>query len=185
MKEFSNGEFDITITSPPYGDNHTTVPYGEFSYLPMKWINSSDLDLEGWEFDYCSSIDNHSMGGSKKKKVTNSENYELIEPFLDKICNRKKSKVEGFFADYFDALEEIVRITDKNIALTLGNRTVDRVKINLSDITKTFIERRGFSISDETTRTIPVKRIPSKTSIVDHEPVDSITKEFMMVFSSD
>ena len=36
------GAHDLIVTSPPYGDNNTTVPYGQYSYLPLQWI-----DLEG------------------------------------------------------------------------------------------------------------------------------------------
>ena len=31
---------DLICTSPPYGDNHTTVTYGQFSILPLLWIIS-------------------------------------------------------------------------------------------------------------------------------------------------
>lgn len=40
---------DVLMTSPPYGDNRTTVPYGQHSYLPLMWIDRADLppgDLE-------------------------------------------------------------------------------------------------------------------------------------------
>lgn len=48
---------DLTITSPPYGDNGTTVPYGQFSSLALFWIDAKDLKLEGWELDNYSKID--------------------------------------------------------------------------------------------------------------------------------
>src|SRR5690606_9644856 len=35
--------FDILVTSPPYGDNATTVPYGQHSYLPLQWISLEDI----------------------------------------------------------------------------------------------------------------------------------------------
>lgn len=45
--------------------------------------------------------------------------------------------------DYFKVLDNICRVTNKYIVLTLGNRTVDRVKIDLNDITKkVYIEQR-------------------------------------------
>lgn len=40
---------DVLMTSPPYGDNRTTVPYGQHSFLPLMWIDRTDLppgDLE-------------------------------------------------------------------------------------------------------------------------------------------
>jgi site-specific DNA-methyltransferase (cytosine-N4-specific) len=40
---------DVLMTSPPYGDNRTTVPYGQHSFLPLMWIERADIvagDLE-------------------------------------------------------------------------------------------------------------------------------------------
>src|SRR5690606_11058268 len=36
--------FDLLVTSPPYGDNKTTVTYGQYSYLPLQWIDLKDID---------------------------------------------------------------------------------------------------------------------------------------------
>ena len=37
IKKEKNDSIDIIITSPPYGDNPTTVPYGQFSYLQLSF----------------------------------------------------------------------------------------------------------------------------------------------------
>lgn len=34
---------DALMTSPPYGDNRTTVPYGQHAFLPLMWIDRADL----------------------------------------------------------------------------------------------------------------------------------------------
>jgi len=183
MKDFCDKEFDMTITSPPYGDNGTTVPYGQFSSLQLRWIDSRDLELEGWEMENYSSIDRKSLGGSQTRGLTVDE-VSILEPYLSKIDVKKHAKVKRFFADYFDAMGEIARVTKTHIAITLGNRTVDRVKIDLVDVTKTFFESKGFSVSDELNREIPSKRIPSKTSSVRSKPVESITKEVIVIFSN-
>lgn len=44
-KILSNEKFDLLVSSPPYGDNHTTVTYGQTSYLPLQWIDPKDLDI--------------------------------------------------------------------------------------------------------------------------------------------
>ena len=33
-----DGEVDLIITSPPYGDSRSTVAYGQFSRLPLQWV---------------------------------------------------------------------------------------------------------------------------------------------------
>ena len=46
---------DLLMTSPPYGDNHTTVTYGQASYLPLQWIDRSDISwlrLRGLRREY-------------------------------------------------------------------------------------------------------------------------------------
>ncbi|WP_445945868.1 hypothetical protein [Shewanella sp.] len=44
LRNKSKQKFDLLISSPPYGDNSTTVTYGQFSYLPLQWIDLSDIN---------------------------------------------------------------------------------------------------------------------------------------------
>lgn len=41
--KWSAADHQVLVTSPPYGDNQTTIPYGQFSYLAMRWIPMEDL----------------------------------------------------------------------------------------------------------------------------------------------
>ena len=50
---------DLVITSPPYGDSHTTVAYGQYSRLSSEWLS---LIAE-------ENIDNKSMGGSPMREI--------------------------------------------------------------------------------------------------------------------
>ncbi|MBN2153869.1 MAG: hypothetical protein JW839_20595 [Candidatus Lokiarchaeota archaeon] len=38
MEGIPDGSIDLVVTSPPYGDSHTTVAYGQFSRFPLEWI---------------------------------------------------------------------------------------------------------------------------------------------------
>ncbi|QIB68351.1 modification methylase [Aminipila butyrica] len=182
MKQFEDNCFDITITSPPYGDNGTTVPYGQFSMLALLWIDNKDLELEGWELENYSIIDSKSIGGCQSSQNLSEYGLSLIQPYLDKICESKHKKVIRFFSDYFNVLEEICRVTNKYIVLTLGNRTVDRVKINLNHITKCFLENNNFYLVEVYERDIPNKRTPKKTSKVHNKPVESMNSEFVSIY---
>lgn len=173
---------DLTITSPPYGDNGTTVPYGQFSSLALFWIDSEDLKLEGWELDNYSKIDRMSLGGQCKNTLTHFGRV-LLEPYLNQISKDKQTKVINFFADYFISLDDICRVTNKYIVMTLGNRTVDRVNINLTKITSRYLESNGFILIDTLTRDIPVKRTPRLTSRVRNEAVSSMNEEFVIIHS--
>lgn len=175
--------FDIIITSPPYGDNKTTVPYGQFSALALFWIDEEDLELDGWELDNYSIIDNSSMGGTRKSNMEFSVlQIELLNPYLLKIRSQSKiNKVTKFFHDYFKFLDEIERVSNGYILLTLGNRTVDRIKIDLTSISKVYLEHKGYNCNDIITRELQRKRIPRTTSIVDQTNVGSINKEYLLI----
>ncbi|UKK97266.1 modification methylase [Brevibacillus brevis] len=181
VKEFPANEFDICITSPPYGENSTTVPYGQFSTLPLFWINNNDLEMEGWELDNFSIIDSKSMGGGfsqgKEGKVSN----DLLTPYLNSISILKQKKVLRFFSDYFFFLDEMCRVTKTYIIMTLGNRTVDGVKIDLTDITVRYLVKKGFLQKEVMEREIVSKRIPRKVSRVHSKPVSSMNKEYVIV----
>lgn len=181
LKELPSRIFDISISSPPYGDNATTVPYGQFSMLDLYIIDKRDLELEGWELDNYSIIDRMSLGGNKKETKLGEFEKELIKPYLDKISIEKQEKVIRFFNDYFVWLEGLCKVTDKFIVLTLGNRTVGRIKINLTEITQQYLESREFKNIEFAEREIPNKRTPKVTSMVDLKPVDSMTKEYIIV----
>lgn len=181
MQELPARIFDISISSPPYGDNATTVPYGQFSMLDLYVIDKRDLELEGWELKNYSIIDRKSLGGSNKELVMGEYETLLIKPYLNKISINKMNKVIRFFNDYFMWLDGLCSVTNKYIVLTLGNRTVDRTKINLTDITKQYLENKGFRNIKLAEREIPVKRTPQITSMVDSRPVNSMTKEYIIV----
>lgn len=176
-------KFDIVITSPPYGENATTVPYGQFSMLNLYTIDKMDLELKGWETENYSKIDSRSLGGSFRKRSRLSETeYLLIQPYLDRISTCKQKKIINFFTDYFYFLLDMCRITNKYIVLTLGNRTVDGIKINLSSITTAYIEQQNYCLIDSYERTIPQKRIPQVTSCVKKKPVSSMCKEYVNIY---
>lgn len=180
-QEFENNEFDISITSPPYGDNATTVTYGQFSSLPLKWIDKNDLFLEGWELDNYSVIDSKSLGGVVKSVHLTEQQLDILKPYISEIRDIKQRKVYLFFNDYFHFLDELCRVTDKYIVMTLGNRRVDNKLINLTDITYHYLEMNNFTNISKMARDIPQKRIPKTTSNVADKSVLSMSEEYVIV----
>ncbi len=184
--KFPKNRFDLTISSPPYGDNNTTVPYGQFSSLALQWIPASDLTLEGWEKGSYSSIDNMSLGGARENKKDRLTPYErtLIEKYLISISEHKQLKIINFFIDYFTSLELMCKYTKKYIVMTLGNRTVDGINIDLTDITSRFLEDHNFKQIGRETRNIVKKRIPRVTSRVNNAPIPSMNEEYVIIHQS-
>lgn len=182
LPRFQNNKVDLLITSPPYGDNQTTVPYGLFSSLSLKWIDPDDLELEGWELNNYSAIDSHSLGSGRIETTLNNVQSTLLNPYLDQISDDKQAKVQKFFRAYFECLDLFTQVVEKYLVLTLGNRTVDRVKIDLADISGKYLKSKGFKEYQTVSRDILYKRTPSLTSIVQDEPVESMSKEYVLIY---
>ena len=150
--------------------------------LPIYWIDAQDLELEGWELENYSIIDIKSMGGHGLQEYKFSEKEtNLLKPYLSKITDRKKEKVLNFFGEYFSFLREICRVTNKYIVMTLGNRKVDGIKINLTEITIKMLETYGFRNFQVLQREIPKKRTPKRTSRVNNQAVTSMTYEYVII----
>jgi hypothetical protein len=101
---------DALMTSPPYGDNRTTVPYGQHSYLPLCWIDHQDL-IGSFDKGFLSTtarIDSMSLGGSNVGADLYRKNLEAMTPslatYLLKLDDRPRlrQKVLAFSQDYRD-----------------------------------------------------------------------------------
>jgi site-specific DNA-methyltransferase (cytosine-N4-specific) len=180
IKEEKDNSIDILVTSPPYGDNATTVSYGQFSYLQLSFIDKKDLEFEGWELNSCQTLDSSSMGGAYAKPELSSEAQILIQTYLNRITKDKHRKVIRFFSDYFDFLDQAARVSNQYIVMTLGNRTVNRVKINLARVTEKYLEIKGYVRKDKLSRKITSKRTPNQI-LVKNKLTGTMTKEYVLI----
>lgn len=186
LKECEPNSIDICITSPPYGDNATTVPYGQYSTLAMSWINSTDLNLDGWELQHYSSIDSRSLGGNASFLPLDEEEElgdDVISNAIGMICERKRRKVVRFMHGYKAFLDEMSNVTSKKAILTLGNRMVDGVRIDLAGYTERYLSSQGYQVEIKMNRPIVNKRTPAKVSQVKGSPVESMKEETVLVVS--
>ena len=183
LSEFTDESVDLICTSPPYGDNSTTVTYGQYSILPLYWIDKSDLGKfdEQLIANY-SSIDSNSLGGNRR--VRSSFESSILNNFLPRIDDKKQNKVKNFVLDYLNVMTELVRVlkVGKYIILTLGDRRVDNRVVPLSAITTEYLESNGFILEKAITRNIPKKRMPRKVSKVGGNSVESMNKEHVLIF---
>lgn len=184
MKQKDDNSIDIIITSPPYGENATTVSYGQFSYLQLSFIDKKDLDLDGWELNNCQIIDSSSMGGTYAKQELNDYGKKLITTYLKKITKDKHRKVIKFFSDYFEFLDEAARVANQYIVMTLGNRTVNRVKINLTGVTEKYLQSKGYIRKDKLSRKISSKRTPNQI-LVNNKMTETMNKEYVLIMEKE
>ena len=182
LSEFADGTVDLICTSPPYGDNSTTVTYGQYSMRPLYWIDKSDLG----KFDKqlianYSSIDSNSLGGNQR--VRSNFESSVLNDFLSRIDDKKQNKVKNFVLDYLNVMTELVRVlkVGKYIVLTLGDRRVDNQVVPLSTITTEYLESNGFILEKAITRNIPKKRMPRKVSKVGGNSVESMNQEHVLI----
>lgn len=178
-------EFDIICTSPPYGDNPTTITYGQASILFLKWIDSKDLSCSQELLEKYTTIDKISVGG-KKRKIINTKDIKSLQDFLGKISLKKQAKVINFFEDYYVALKCMNKCLAKScyLIMTVGNRSVDAVRQPLDNITIEILESFGLKLVSKFNRNILYKNSPLKLSLLkDKKTIKTIQKETIIIFT--
>lgn len=169
--------FDLVVTSPPYGDNKTTVTYGQHSYLPLQWIDMSDID-ESATSDFLKStseIDSRGLGG-KTQKITEEElnilfvasptlaaTYRQIQQLNDR---KRLNKVASFFKDIYQSIKNIHEAMNINAyqVWTVGNRTVGGIEIPNTSIMSEFILSHGAILVKTISREILNRRMASRNN---------------------
>jgi site-specific DNA-methyltransferase (cytosine-N4-specific) len=184
MKTFEQGSFDIICTSPPYGDNATTVTYGQFSVLQLLWIDNNDFQYDSSCIDNFSKIDSISMGGTHS--ANNAFYYSpIISSYISQISPHKQAKIKRFYADYENAFRLMSRLLKPrgSMVLTLGNRMIDRLEFPFIDVNKEIAQYYGLELIHVINRNIIKKRMPVRVSrLSDGKPVDSMSKETVLLF---
>jgi hypothetical protein len=170
---------DVIITSPPYGDNLTTVPYGQHSYLPLQWIDFSDIDVCLKKDELLKStreIDNQSLGGhweiTAKDMDSLFQQSENLKHFTMTLGDKPKAgivKVAAFFRDLNMCIDPVLNgLNDGGIMVwVLGNRKVGRQRVPLDKILVDLFEKRGVAVFCQLARKIPSKRMALKNSTTD------------------
>jgi hypothetical protein len=174
-EELTEGSINLIVTSPPYGDSHTTVAYGQFSRYSLIWL--------GYNNDETLEIDKKSLGGQRKDKELDSKTLNEI---LTKIPNKTRAQeVESFFVDLDECLQKLYKVlSPKGYAcFVLGNRTVNRIKIPTDEIITELGKSIGFQRIGIIHRRIPSKRIPWKSSPtnIPGQKVETISRESIII----
>jgi hypothetical protein len=183
---------DIIVSSPPYGDSHTTVAYGQFSRLSLEFL--------GYEEKSVRKIDKISLGGIPSKTIKHELKSEalsntiaairakdakcvqdaisLFKDLESKALSRKIAAIRAkdvkrvqevlsFYEDFNYCVKEIDRVMKVGgfICFVVGNRTVKKVKIPTDEIiVDLFKAQNKYDHIQTIIRNIPNKRMPSKNS---------------------
>ena len=150
-------EFDLVITSPPYGDSSTTVAYGQFSRLSADWIGFSDSK----------SVDRKAMGGTRKNgyDLNGSPVSHAVE-LIREVSPNRATEVESFYADLHASIRTVASMMSANavICYVVGNRRVKNVVLPTDEFVIHEFSRYGFRHETTFVRNIPNKRMPSINS---------------------
>lgn len=185
---------NLIITSPPYGDNHTTVTYGQYSVLALRWIDLKDIDknIDETVIDSLSEIDRRSMGG--KNFTTQNNNFidfltlsPTLKGQIDEIKALDESKVNkilSFYHDFYLFIKSIDSVTANTyIVMTVGNRTVAKKKIKMDEILKELFANCSFEFVYKFDRNILNKRMPriNHTDKQTGKKTETMTKECVLI----
>jgi hypothetical protein len=167
--------YDLLVSSPPYGDNTTTVTYGQHSYLPLQWIDLSDIDAnaEPTFLRTTHEIDRRSLGGMISRRGLGCILDQLCpkSATLSSTLDRLKAapadrvvRVACFYRDLDAALENTFNSLRPNayMAWVVGNRTVGKVEIPTDRIVTELLISRGAVEVTQLQRTIHHKRMPGR-----------------------
>ncbi len=181
--------FNLLVTSPPYGDNQTTVTYGQFSYLPLQWIPIEDID-DSIAIDYLKTtqfIDNKSLGGQIKVSINDVEaqvfeKSKTLKRFVNqfKYEERKKAeKVTRFIYDLDSSIDKMLPKMKKDSFLvwTIGNRNVNKQVVQNDLILKELFNSKGVDLFTDLEREILSKRMPGRNNFS-----NMMSKEKILIF---
>lgn len=167
--------YDIIMTSPPYGDNRTTVPYGQFSYLPMQWIPLEDIqpDISQDLLSSSYSIDYASLGGSlkeaKNKLESLNERYKSARRFTEllKANDDGIKRFSTFFHDFERSVKACANVTNVGgfQSWTTGNRRIGGFQVPMGDLLIEMLEHHGLSMVSNINRPILSKKMASKNNV--------------------
>ena len=180
--------FDLLVSSPPYGDNHTTVTYGQTSYLPLQWIDQIDLSCP---YDYVKTtqeIDRRSLGGQTIKKEISASiapvyaKTPTLKSFFEGIPTEEQGKYYktlSFIADFDESLDKIISSMkdDAFYIWTIGNRFVGNREVPNDQILIELMEARGISLFERAERQILNKKQPKKNNFS-----KTMEKEHILIF---
>ena len=146
--------FDLLVTSPPYGDNKTTVTYGQHSYLPLQWIDLKDIDVKVTK-DFLrttSEIDSRSLGGrlsqidieKVQQLCKHSPSFLKTRMAIESANESLVKKVDAFLIDLDQTINNIFDVMKPNSyqIWTVGNRCVGGVEVPNASIITELIEKK-------------------------------------------
>ena len=166
---------DLLVTSPPYGDNVSTVTYGQYSYLPLNWIDREDIEPamdDSW-LATTHEIDARSLGGSCKHALGEVERLRTLSPAFGETIDHlesqprdRKLRATAFIRDLDRCIDPVLAcLKEGDMLWTVGNRRVGDYAVPFDRILVELLTQRGAAMVARIERRIPSKRMAVRNSI--------------------
>ena len=150
------GGYNLVITSPPYGDSHTTVAYGQFSRLSAEWLGLPNARK----------IDRLAMGGQNSHETLVDTPVSSAVEKIRSIDEKRAREVSAFYIDLEQSINSVVQTLSprSTVCYVVGNRRVKDVMLPTDEFVVFAFGKHGFSHKETIVRNIPNKRMPIKNS---------------------
>lgn len=174
---FDDFPIDIVVTSPPYGDSHTTVAYGQYSRLSAAWLDLEEPDR----------IDQSLMGGKTLKRMPQIESEKILQSIhLIRQKNEKRAlEVAAFYSDLYQSIKNVAKIIKPggHACYVVGNRKVNGLVLPTDKAIVDFFSSEGYEHITTHERSIPNKRMPLRNSPTNETGKldDTMTQEYIVV----
>lgn len=187
-------EFDLVITSPPYGDSKSTVQYGALSSLCLGVVRHV-LGLE-MEFHSGGSIERNCLGGGPVLSLISGE--EMMAFCLKDYWNGPASSHEAerllrFASDLQHCCVQAAQFVAPNgrLVMIVGRRSVGGWRFYLDHFLADVMAKVGFEIEETWSRQIRNKITPHRINRYGRDPdrhtnwraeISTIRTEFVTSF---
>jgi hypothetical protein len=168
---------DLLVSSPPYGDNHTTVPYGQYSFLQLQWVDLADIepDISPDCLISTAKIDSDSVGGKRSDKALLEKAAQIcaLSESFNKDCANFSQLSKDRFNKIVVFLYDLNKVIDNSLAAlkdnsylvwTMGDRSVGNGLVRNVQYLKELLENKGCVFVHSITRTILNKRMAQKNN---------------------
>jgi hypothetical protein len=190
LSDENRKKHDLLITSPPYGDSTSTVAYGQFSYLPLQWIDLDDIDGSATNralLRTTQEIDRRSLGGSTPRNLESilarmnerSDAFHKTVNLLEDQPRDRTARIAVFFGDMDRALDNILQRLREGAYMIwiVGNRHVGNLEIPMDQILTELLALREATLITSVPRRILFRRMAARNQIT-----TMIRQEYIMVF---
>lgn len=153
---------DLVITSPPYGDNRTTISYGQFSRYPLLWLGFSKNKV--YKIDELPETNPEIT--DEIKLLNECKTYKKISKKINEKDNKRALEVEKYFVSIFKSLGQISESLSNGgkLCMIIGPRTVRNIIVPNDKIIAEMGTMTDLHHVHSIERNISFKRLPSRNA---------------------